>query len=126
MGIALHYSSLLEVAALIGSRDLSPVTLAEDMLQRIATVNPALNAYLSVTGESALAEAKAAETEIRCGRYRGPLHGVPIAIKDIFYTKGTPSTFGSIAYKDFVAGEDATLVRRLRMAGAVSLGRLHL
>jgi amidase len=126
MDAALHYASLLDVAALIAARDLSPVALTKQMLERIATVNPALNAYLAVTAENALAEAAAAEAEIRSGRYRGPLHGVPIAIKDIFHTEGTPSTFGSIAYKDFVAGKDATLVHRLRMAGAVILGRLHL
>ncbi|WP_158818933.1 amidase [Methylocapsa sp. S129] len=126
MDAAPHYASLLDIAALIAALDLSPVALTERMLKRIAEVNPALNAYLAVTADRALAEAEAARAEIRSGRYRGPLHGVPIAIKDIFHTNGTPSTFGSIAYKDFVAEKDATLVHRLRMAGAVILGRLHL
>jgi amidase len=126
MDAALHYASLLDVAALIAARDLSPVALTKQMLERVAAVNPSLNAYLSVTADNALAEAAAAEAEIRSGRYRGPLHGVPIAIKDIFHTEGTPSTFGTIAYKDFVAEKDATLVHRLQMAGAVILGRLHL
>ncbi|MCW6507461.1 amidase [Lichenifustis flavocetrariae] len=123
---SLHYASLLEVAALIASRDVSPVALTEQMLTRIAAVDPSLHAYLRVTADSALAEAERAEQEIWSGRYRGPLHGVPIAIKDLFHTRGVPSTFGSLAYKDFVAEEDATAVRRLRMAGAVILGRLHL
>jgi amidase len=123
---SLHYAGLVEVAALIKTGELSPVEIARQMLDRIASVNPSLHAYLAVTGESAIAEAKQAEAEIRAGRYRGPLHGVPIAIKDLFHTRGAPSTFGSLAYHDFVADEDATAVHRLRAAGAVILGRLHL
>jgi amidase len=126
MDAPLHYASLVEVAALIAARDLSPVDLTERMLARIQAVNPALNAFLAVTGESALKQAETARAEIRAGRYRGPLHGVPIAIKDLFHTEGTPATFGTLAYKNFVADEDATVVRRLRVAGAVILGRLHL
>ncbi len=122
----LHYASLLEISRRIATGELSPVTVTEAMLRRIAAVNPALNAYLAVTGESALAEARVAAAEIAAGRHRGPLHGVPIAIKDLFHTKGFPSTFGTTAYKDFVAEEDATIVHRLRQAGAVILGRLHL
>ena len=113
----LHYASLIEVAAGIAARELSPVALTRQMLDRVAEVNPKLNAYLAVTADHALAEAEAAEAEIRAGRYRGPLHGVPIAIKDLFHTKGSPSTFGSSAYKSFVADEDATLVHRLRDRG---------
>jgi amidase len=123
---SLHYAGLVEVAALIRTGELSPVEIAHQMLDRIASVNPSLHAYLAVADESAIAEAKQAEAEIRSGRYRGPLHGVPIAIKDLFHTRGAPSTFGSLAYRDFVADEDATAVRRLRAAGAVILGRLHL
>lgn len=126
MNDTLHYASLLEVSALIPARDLSPVAITQMMIERIAALNPALNAYLAVTAETALAEAKAAQAEMESGRNRGPLHGVPIAIKDVFHTVGTPSTFGSIAYKDFVADRDATIIHRLRMAGAVILGRLHL
>lgn len=123
---SLHYAGLVEVAALIRTGELSPVEIARHMLDRIAAANPSLYAYLAVTDNSALAEAKQAEAEIRSGRYRGPLHGVPIAIKDLFHIHGTPTTFGSLAYRDFVADEDATAVRRLRLAGAVILGRLHL
>ncbi|MDB5529918.1 MAG: Amidase [Devosia sp.] len=122
----LHYASLVDVAGLIKTGDLSPVALTQMMLDRIATVDPALNSYLSVTGETALAEAETAKAEIESGRYRGPLHGVPIAIKDLFHTRGVASTFGSLAYKDFVADKDATIVHRLKMAGAIILGRLHL
>jgi len=123
---ALHYASLLEVSALIQSGEISPVTVTEMQLERIAAVDPALNSYLSVTAESALAEAAVAKAEIDSGRIRGPLHGVPIAIKDLFHTKGVASTFGSLAYKNFVSDKDATIVHRLRQSGAVILGRLHL
>ncbi|WFS03100.1 amidase [Rhizobium tumorigenes] len=122
----LHYASLLEVSALIASHDLSPVTLTEAMLARIETVDPALNSYLSIAADSAMADAAVAKAEIDSGRYRGPLHGVPIAIKDLFHTKGVASTFGSLAYKDFVSDQDATIVHRLKTAGAIILGRLHL
>lgn len=122
----LHYASLLEISTLIASRALSPVAITRYMLERIVKVDPALHSYLSVTGESALGEAETASKEIDSGRHRGPLHGVPIAIKDLFHTKGVASTFGTLAYKDFIADEDATIVRRLRRNGAVILGRLHL
>jgi amidase len=120
------YHSLLEVASHIAARDLSPSALTQRMLARIEAINPKLNAFLAVTADSARKEAEIAEAEIRSGRYRGPLHGVPIAIKDLFHTSGTPATFGTIAYKSFVADTDATLVRKLKAAGAVILGRLHL
>lgn len=122
----LHYASLLEVSGMIAARTLSPVELTEMMLDRIGAVDGGLHSYLSVTGQSALEEAKVAEGEIAGGRHRGPLHGVPIAIKDLFWTKGVPSTFGTVAYKDFISNQDATIVHRLKMAGAVILGRLHL
>jgi amidase len=123
---SLHYAGLVEVAALIRNGKLSPVEITRHMVDRVASVDPSLHAYLAVTDNIALAEAKQAEAEIRSGRYRGPLHGMPIAIKDLFHVRGAPSTFGSLAYRNFVATEDATAVRRLRSAGAVILGRLHL
>jgi amidase len=122
----LHYASLIDVSKLISSRAISSVELTETMLQRIEAVDAGLHSYLAVTGESALDQARSAEREIAAGRHRGPLHGVPIAIKDLFWTKGVPSTFGSVAYRNFVADQDATIVHRLKMAGAVILGRLHL
>jgi len=122
----LYYASLLEVSGLLATRALSPVELTQMMLDRIGKVDGGLNSYLSVTAQSALDEAKIAESEIAGGRHRGPLHGVPIAIKDLFWTKGVPSTFGTVAYKDFISNQDATIVHRLKMAGAVILGRLHL
>jgi amidase len=123
---ALHYQSLVEIAARVYARELSPVALAEALLHRIAVVDPKLHSYTRVTAEEALADARRAEAEIATGRYRGPLHGVPIAIKDICFTKGVPTTFGMAVYKDFVPDFDATVVARLRQAGAVILGMLHL
>jgi amidase len=120
------YMALTDVAAGIKSGELSPVTLTETMLARIAAVDTELHAYLSVHGEAALNQARQAESEIRSGRYRGPLHGVPIAIKDLFFTKGVPATFGSGAYKDFISDYSATVVDRLVAAGAIILGRLAL
>lgn len=122
----MHYATLLEVAARIKARELSPVDVTRQMLDRIHALNPTLHAYLAVTDDSAMAEAEQATAELGSGRYRGPLHGVPIAIKDLFHLKDAPTTFGSLAYKDFTAGRDATAVVRLRNAGAVILGRLHL
>ncbi len=122
----LPYMALTDVAAGIKSGALSPVTLTETMLARIAAVDSELHSYLSVTSDSALAQARQAESEIRAGRYRGPLHGMPIAIKDLFFTKGVPATFGSFAYKDFISDYSATVVERLEAAGAVILGRLAL
>ena len=86
---ALHYASLIEIGAGIASGALSPVDVTEAMLARIAALDPRLNSYLAVTAESALAAAEAAAREIRAGLRRGPLHGVPIAIKDLFETRGT-------------------------------------
>ena len=121
-----YFSSLLEVGAGIAAGALSPVAVTEAMLARIAATDPRLNSYLAVTADTALAEAETALREIRAGLNRGPLHGVPLAIKDLFHTRGTPSTFGSPAYRHVVGEQDATLVHRLRRAGAVILGRLHL
>ena len=123
---SLPYMALTDVAAGVKTGELSPVVLTEAMLARIAAVDAELHSYIAVTGESALAQAQQAEAEIRSGRYRGPLHGVPIAIKDLFFTAGTPATFGSAAYKDFVSDYSATVVDRLIAAGAVILGRLAL
>src|SRR5919201_5828648 len=112
--------AFLPVAALaehLRRRDLSPVEVTRVFLDRIAAHDPDLASYITVTGESALAEAAAAEREIAAGRYRGPLHGVPLALKDLFYTAGVRTTAGSKILGDFVPAEDATVVARLREAG---------
>lgn len=121
-----HYLELTELAALIRTGELSPVAVTRAMLDRIADLDGALHSYALVMAESAIADAKAAETEIAAGRYRGLLHGVPIGVKDLFWTKGVPTAAGMAIYKDHLPAEDATAVRRLRRAGAVLLGKLQL
>ena len=121
-----HYMSLQEIGRLIASRDVSPVELTLRMLDRIKTVDPALNSYATVMAEQAMAAARAAEQEIQAGKYRGPLHGVPIAVKDLCYTKGTRTMGGSAVLIDFVPDVDATVVTKLYAAGAVVLGKLNL
>ncbi|MBI2723769.1 MAG: amidase [Chloroflexi bacterium] len=116
--------SLEDVAALIASRQLSPVELTQTLLERIERLNPRLNAYITVTADAALAEARAAEREIAGGNYRGALHGVPIAVKDLFQTRGVRTTAGSGILSDWLPDDDATVVTKLRDAGAVSLGKL--
>jgi len=114
------------LAALIRAKRLSPVELVRAYLERIERLNPRLNAYITVMGESALAGARQAEREIVRGKWRGPLHGIPIAVKDNIWTRGVRTTAGSKILADFVAERDATVVTRLRAAGAILLGKTHL
>lgn len=125
VGGSLHYMSLREVARLIAKREVSPVELTQHMLDRIAKYDPILESFATIVREQALAEARVAEREIRTGNYRGPLHGVPIAVKDLFYTKGVRTMGGSLVRKNFVPSVDATAVSRLHAAGAVMLGKLN-
>ena len=122
----LYYTSLTEVGRRIRSRDLSPVDLTQLMLDRIAKFDPRLKSYATVMSEQALADARAALQEIGAGRYRGPLHGVPVAIKDLCYTKGVRTMGGTAVLKNFVPTFDGTVVTKLRAAGAVVLGKLNL
>ncbi|HET7037246.1 MAG TPA: amidase [Thermomicrobiaceae bacterium] len=115
--------SLDEAAELVKRREASPVALTEAALARIDQLNPILNAFITVTAESALEEARAAEREIAGGRYRGPLHGIPLSLKDLYCTKGVRTTGGSRLLRDFVPDEDATAARKLRESGAVLLGK---
>jgi len=118
--------SLEEAATLLRERRVSPVELTEACLARIQAVEPRLNAFVTVTADLARAEARAAEGEIAAGRYRGPLHGIPVAVKDLFVTKGIRTTAGSRILATWIPEEDATVVRKLRAAGAVLLGKLGL
>src|SRR6202521_2903145 len=122
----LHYSSLRDVARRIQSREISPVELTTRLLDRIAAVDPNLKSYATVMRERALEAAKRAEEEIQRGRYRGPLHGVPIAVKDLCYTKGVRTMAGTSIYANFIPDHDATVVAKLSQAGAVLLGKLNL
>lgn len=118
--------SLAQAAALVRSGEVSPVELAQACLARIERLNPTLNAFITVRGADALADARRAEAEIRAGRWRGPLHGIPIGLKDNIDTAGVRTTGASELFKDRVPSEDADVARRLKAAGAVLLGKLNL
>ena len=118
--------TLEEAAALVRDRRISPTELTEACLARIEAVESRLNAFVTVTADLARAQAREAADEIAAGRYRGPLHGIPVAVKDLFATKGIRTTAGSRILAEWIPDEDATVVRRLREAGAVLLGKLGL
>ena len=118
--------TILELAPRLRRKEISPVELTRARLERIEQLNPALNAFITVTAESALAEARAAEAEIARGEWRGPLHGIPLAFKDLIDTAGVRTTAASELYKDRVPAEDAEVVRRLKLAGAVIIGKNNL
>lgn len=118
--------SLSEVSQLVRNKKVSPVELTRECLNRIERFNPKLNAFITVTADSALAEAREAEEEIQHDRWRGPLHGIPIALKDLIDTAGVRTTAASELFKSRVPAQDAEIVRRLRSAGAVFLGKLNM
>ncbi len=118
--------SLSEAAELIRRKKLSPVELTEACLNRIEKRNPALNAFITVTAEGAVTAAREAEADITRGHWRGPLHGMPIALKDLLDTAGVRTTAASAVFKDRVPQQDAEVVRRLKAAGAVLLGKLNM
>jgi aspartyl-tRNA(Asn)/glutamyl-tRNA(Gln) amidotransferase subunit A len=123
---ALPSLSLREVSERIGSSEVSPVEVTEQMLTRIESVDPGLNAYISVFAENALLAAEAAEKAIAAGYRVGPLHGVPIALKDLIATRAEPMTAGSKILGEFTPPEDATVAARLRAAGALFVGKLNM
>ena len=122
----MEYSTVSEVAALIRFGDVSAVELTRLMLERIEKMNGSLNAFITVTAELALEQAAQADLELAEGRDRGPLHGIPVAIKDLIDTRGVLTTGGSKHYENRVPESDATVVTRLREAGAVMLGKTGL
>jgi len=118
--------TLRQAAEGVREKSVSPVELTRACLSRIEKLNPLLNAYITVTGEAALAEARALEAEAQKGKFRGPLHGVPIALKDNIDTAGVRTTGASALFADRVSTEDAEVARRLKAAGAILLGKLNL
>ena len=121
-----HYLTIMELADLLRGKEGSPVEVTEAMLARIEALDGNLNSYATIMAEQALSEAGTAEAEIAAGRYRGPLHGIPIAVKDLCYTKGVRTMGGAAVLKDHIPDHDATVVTKLRQAGAVLLGKLNL
>src|SRR5438552_3974514 len=118
--------SLSEASQLVRSKKVSPVELTRECLSRIERLNPKLNAFITVTADSALAEDRQAEAEIQHERWRGPLHGIPIGLKDLIDIAGVRTTAASGLFKDRVPAQDAEIVHRLKAAGAVLLGKLNL
>ena len=116
--------SMIEAGRLLRTKQVSPVELTQAYFSRIDSYNPKVNAFITVLREEALATAREAEKEIAAGKYRGPLHGIPIAVKDIFATNGHLTTCGSKILKDNMTHYDATAVARLRKAGCILLGKL--
>jgi aspartyl-tRNA(Asn)/glutamyl-tRNA(Gln) amidotransferase subunit A len=122
----LAYASIAELAPRLAARELSPVELTEAVLARIERLEPRLNAFIQVTADSARHAARAAEAAIMAGHELGPLHGIPVAIKDLYATKGVATTYGSPLYAGWVPDFDAAAVERLKRAGAVLLGKTNL
>ena len=122
----IHYASLLDVAQRLHARELSPVDLTEHMLKRIRVKDKKLKSYATVTERLARQQAKKAEQEIYGGRIRGPLHGVPIAVKDLCFTKGIPTAAGMTIHQNFKPKYNATVVQRFADSGAVLLGKLQM
>ena len=121
-----HYLEITELSRRIHKREISPVEATTAQLARIKKLDGRLKSYAHVMAEAALTRARAAEAEIMRGEIRGPLHGVPIAVKDLCWTQGIPTAAGMTIYKDFRPAEDASVVRKLYAAGAVILGKLQL
>src|SRR5215471_18566303 len=118
--------SLSEASELVRNKKVSPVELTQACLERIERLNSKLNAFITVTAESALAQAREAEADIQHHHWRGPLHGIPIALKDLFDTAGVRTTAASGLFKDRIPTDDAEIVRRLKASGAVLLGKLNM
>jgi aspartyl-tRNA(Asn)/glutamyl-tRNA(Gln) amidotransferase subunit A len=118
--------SIAEAAGLLRHKQISPVELTTACLARVERLNPTINAFITVMHDSALAQAREAEDEIRAGSWRGPLHGIPIGIKDLIDTAGVKTTCASALFLDRIPTEDAEVVRRLKRAGAVLIGKQNL
>jgi aspartyl-tRNA(Asn)/glutamyl-tRNA(Gln) amidotransferase subunit A len=118
--------SIAEAAGKIRHQEISPVELLRECLEAIDRLNPTLNAFITVTADSALAEAKKAEQEIQSGKWRGVLHGIPIGLKDLIDTAGIRTTAASAVFRDRIPTEDAGVVRKLKTAGAVFMGKQNL
>jgi aspartyl-tRNA(Asn)/glutamyl-tRNA(Gln) amidotransferase subunit A len=117
---------IAELSGLIARREVSPVEVVQATLERIQRLEPTLHAFITVTADLATQAAREAEREIASGSYRGPLHGIPVSLKDIVYLEGVLNTSGSRTMADFVPGYDATVTRKLKAAGAVFAGKTQL
>jgi aspartyl-tRNA(Asn)/glutamyl-tRNA(Gln) amidotransferase subunit A len=122
----LCYSTAGQLSRLIRAKEVSPVEIVRVHLERIHRLEPSLNSFISLLPERALASARQAEEEILSGNYRGPLHGIPIGLKDLYYTMGVKTTSGSRIFDDFIPSYDSTIMERFKQAGAILLGKLNM
>jgi aspartyl-tRNA(Asn)/glutamyl-tRNA(Gln) amidotransferase subunit A len=118
--------SLQKVSELVRKKSVSPVELTQECLKRIERLNPVLNAFITVDAEGSLKQAREAEAELQHSKWRGPLHGIPVALKDNIDTAGIRTTAASAVFADRIPAQDAEVVRRLRAAGSVILGKLNM
>ena len=125
-GEGLHYLSAWELSGLIRSREISPVEVINACLSRIEETEPTLNSFITLLPDQAREAAHRAENEIARGNYRGPLHGIPVGLKDLFNTAGVKTTSGTRIYDDFVPAEDCTVATKFGQAGAILLGKLNM
>jgi aspartyl-tRNA(Asn)/glutamyl-tRNA(Gln) amidotransferase subunit A len=115
-----------QLSRLIKRKDLSPVEVIKAHLERIEALEPTLNSFITLLGDQAMDAARQAEQEIQAGHYRGPLHGVPLGLKDLYYVQGVPNTSGSKLFRDYVPDFDCTIAGKFKEAGAILLGKLNL
>ena len=115
---------LLEVSRLVKNGEISSTEVTRTILERIERLNPEYKIFNTVSGDLAMEQARAADTEIQSGKYRGPLHGLPVAVKDIIDTAGVRTTYGSGMFREHVPSEDATVIQKFKAAGAVTIGKL--
>ena len=120
------YASAGELAPLIKNKDISPVEIIDAHLARIEATEPVLNSFITLLADESRAAARQAEQEIQGGNYRGPLHGIPVALKDLYNTAGVRTTSGSRLFDNFIPAEDCTVAARFRDAGAILLGKLNM
>ncbi len=125
LNFQLSFAAIHELAEGIRTRDISPVEITEHALHRIERLNPKLNVFVTQTSELAIEQAKQSERDIMHGRYKGPLHGIPIVHKDLYYTKGIRTTAGSKILNSFVPDYDSTVAAKLHEAGTVLLGKVQ-
>jgi amidase len=122
----LYYRTIAEISKMIKSKEISSVELTQQILNRIEKVDEKLNSFITVMKQSALSRALELDKELESGKYRGPLHGIPIAIKDLLYTTNAPTTGGHAFNIDFIPSYNATVINRLHDSGAVIVGKLNL
>ena len=124
--LELCYMSAGQLSKLVQSKEVSPVEVIDAHLDRIEATEPVLNSFITLLPDEARAAARRAESDIQRGNYRGPLHGIPVGLKDLFNTAGVRTTSGSKIFDNFIPKEDCTVAARFNQAGAILLGKLNM